>query len=118
MPGADGVPDALAEEFWDVVRENCATRADVAAWWGLCQSGTTPLVDADDKEFVQSALALLPDAPFTANSWPEWTAAVKDASGRKGRQLFMPLRKALTGQAHGPDMSRLMPLLQNVPRSI
>jgi glutamyl-tRNA synthetase len=58
----------------------------------------------------------LPPLPYTAETWGTWTAAVKDATGRKGRSLFMPLRKALTGQAHGPDMSQLMPLLQNPPR--
>jgi glutamyl-tRNA synthetase len=39
---------------------------------------------------------------------------VKEATGRKGRALFMPLRKALTGQSHGPDMSAVLPLLQNI----
>ena len=60
------------------------------------------------------ALAMLPDAPFTDTSWSEWTAAVKEATGRKGRGLFMPLRKALTGINHGPDMGSLMPLLQKI----
>jgi len=49
---------------------------------------------------------------LTGESWGTWTAAVKEATGRKGRGLFMPLRKALTGMAHGPDMAALLPLLK------
>jgi len=59
-------------------------------------------------------MALLPAGAFDTETWGAWTAAVKQATGRKGRGLFMPLRKALTGQAHGPDMASLMPLLQVV----
>jgi glutamyl-tRNA synthetase len=59
-------------------------------------------------------VALLPPRPWGPSSWSDWTTAVKAASGRKGKGLFMPLRRALTGQDHGPDMASLMPLLQKV----
>jgi glutamyl-tRNA synthetase len=72
------------------------------------------VIDEEDREFVAEAMALLPPEPFDAETWGTWTAAVKEKTGRKGRGLFMPLRKALTGQSHGPDMSSLMPLLQVV----
>ena len=48
---------------------------------------------------------------MTATSWSEWTGALKAATGRKGRGLFMPLRKALTGLEHGPDMGAVLPLI-------
>jgi glutamyl-tRNA synthetase len=57
---------------------------------------------------------LLPEGPFDEGTWSRWTAAVKEATGRKGKSLFMPLRKALTGMERGPDMASLMPLLQTV----
>ena len=63
---------------------------------------------------MRTALALLPEMPFDATTWRDWTARVKEATGRKGRGLFMPLRKALTGEAHGPEMSELMPLLHRI----
>ena len=44
-------------------------------------------------------------------SWGAWTSALKQETGRKGRALFMPLRLALTGQAHGPEMQHLLPLI-------
>ncbi len=107
-----GVPVEIAAEFWDVARENVEIRADVAKWWTLCRDGATPSIDDEDAEFVAKAKTLLPSAPWTAETWGQWTAAVKAETGRKGRGLFMPLRKALTGMQHGPDMSKLMPLLQ------
>ncbi len=111
-----GVPDDIAEAFWTVARENITTLSDLEDWWQLCRDGAEPLVDEDDREMIATAFDLLPDPPYTADSWSTWTAAVKSATGRKGRGLFMPLRKALTGREHGPDMSSLMPLLQKVRR--
>jgi glutamyl-tRNA synthetase len=109
---AVGVPTELAERFWDVTRENITIRKDLAQWWEMFQNGADPVIDDEDRDFVAQALTLLPDGPFDGDTWKTWTTAVKDATGRKGKNLFMPLRKALTGQAHGPDMSALLPLLQ------
>jgi len=109
-----GVPDDLARSFWEATRENITTLDDLDDWWALCRDGADPAIDDEDTEFVATAVAMLPDMPFTTETWGQWTAAVKEATGRKGRGLFMPLRKALTGKAHGPDMGRLMPLLQVV----
>ena len=111
---AAGVPDALAEQFWDVTRENIVTRKDLAKWWDLFANGAEPVIDEEDRDFIAEAMALLPEGPFDGETWGNWTKAVKEATGRKGRGLFMPLRKALTGQSNGPDMSALMPLLQVV----
>jgi glutamyl-tRNA synthetase len=109
-----GVPAEKAAQFWEVTRENITTLDDLGGWWAMMRDGAAPQIDAEDAEFVKAAMALLPEGPFDGETWGSWTAAVKEATGRKGRGLFMPLRKALTGQAHGPDMSALMPLLQVV----
>ncbi|MEM9433213.1 MAG: glutamate--tRNA ligase [Pseudomonadota bacterium] len=111
---AYGVPSDIQAEFWEVIRENITTKSDIKDWWALCQTGAEPSIDADDAEFVAAALTVLPDLPFGPETWGDWTSAVKAQSGRKGRSLFMPLRKALTGLDHGPDMSKLMPLLQKI----
>ena len=107
-----GVPDALAPQFWEVTRENITTLNDLEAWWRLFRDGAEPVIDDADREFVAQAMALLPEGPHDAETWGKWTAEVRAATGRKGKSLFMPLRKALTGQAHGPDMARVLPLLQ------
>ena len=110
-----GVPSDQAERFWRVVRENITTRADMAAWWAMFQNGATAIVDAEDAEFVATAFELLPSAPYDDSTWGTWTAAVKETTGRKGKGLFMPLRKAVTGRERGPDMSDVMALFQIAP---
>lgn len=109
-----GVPDGARADFWDAIRENIATRSDIADWWALCRDGGTPLIEAEDRDFVAEAMGLLPSRPWDGETWGAWTGAVKAATGRKGKGLFMPLRKALTGRGHGPDMAKLMPLLEKV----
>jgi glutamyl-tRNA synthetase len=109
-----GVPADLAETFWTVTRDNITTLKDLAAWWTLFSEGADPVIDDEDAEFVAQAMAILPESPFDDTTWKTWTGAVKEATGRKGKGLFMPLRKALTGQSHGPDMSATMTLLQVV----
>lgn len=111
-----GVPEDLRPRFWEVLRENITVLDDLAGWWKLLSEGATPDVGPEDAEFVAQALAMLPPPPYDNTSWQTWTTAVREATGRKGKGLFMPLRKALTGQAHGPDMADLMPLMQVVPR--
>ena len=107
-----GVPETYAEQFWMVVRDNITTLNDLSDWWILFSEGAEPDISDEDREFVSHALALLPNGPYSGDSWGKWTQAVRAATGRKGKSLFMPLRKALTGKAHGPDMSTLLPLLQ------
>lgn len=109
-----GVPADLAEAFWTVTRDNITTLKDLADWWKLFSEGADPVIDDEDAEFVATAMTMLPEGPFDGTTWKAWTGAVKEATGRKGKGLFMPLRKALTGQSHGPDMSATMPLLQVV----
>ena len=109
-----GVPDDLAERFWRVASHNITKLDDLGPWWTIFNEGATPEIDPEDVDFVAQAMTLLPPPPYTDATWGEWTSAVKEATGRKGKGLFMPLRKALTGQAHGPDMSDVMPLLQVV----
>ncbi|MDG4647949.1 glutamate--tRNA ligase [Roseibacterium sp. SDUM158017] len=110
-----GVPPALAPDFWDVARANIMTRAELAGWWELFRDGGKPAVDPDDRDFVAEAFALLPEPPYDAGTWGTWTSAVKDATGRKGKALFMPLRKAVTGLERGPEMADVMRLLQRKP---
>jgi glutamyl-tRNA synthetase len=111
-----GVPSHLAEAFWHVVKDNIGTIEELADWWKLFAEGALALVDPEDAEFAETALSLLPDPPYHAETWGQWTDAVKAATGRKGKGLFMPLRKIVTGRERGPEMAAVMPLLQAKPR--
>ena len=110
-----GVPDAIAPQFWNVVRENVATRSEIGDWWAVFRDGATPVIADEDRDFVATALSLLPTHPYDGDTWSSWTSAVKEQTGRKGKSLFMPLRHALTGRTRGPEMADVMPLLQKPP---
>lgn len=110
-----GVPEDIKDPFWNVVRDNISNLDEVADWWALFRDGATPLVDDEDRAFVAEAFAMLPPLPYSPETWSAWTAAVKEATGRKGKGLFMPLRKAVTGRQRGPEMADVMPLLQTRP---
>ncbi|MFM7416186.1 MAG: glutamate--tRNA ligase, partial [Alphaproteobacteria bacterium] len=56
-------------------------------------------------------LAAMPAEPWDGVTWGTWTAALKDSTGRKGKALFLPLRLALTGEDHGPDIGTILPLI-------
>jgi glutamyl-tRNA synthetase len=88
---------------------------DLGQWWSLFRDGAEPVVDEADRDFVRQALGLLPARPWTTATWGEWTSVVKEATGRKGKELFRPLRRALTGRDAGPEMADVMPLLRKVP---
>jgi glutamyl-tRNA synthetase len=111
---AIGVPDDKAALFWQVTRENITTLQDLKGWWDMFSQGAEPVIADDDKEFIAQAMAMLPEGAFDETTWSTWTAAVKEKTGRKGKTLFMPLRLALTGQARGPEMAAVLPLLQVV----
>lgn len=102
---------AADEDFWTVVRQNCSLLPDVTAWVDVVFGDVVPLVAAEDRDFVLQAADLLPASDLTAETWGQWTNAVKAATGRKGKGLFMTLRKALTGQEHGPEMASLLTLI-------
>jgi len=109
-----GVPAEEAEAFWAVAKGNITVLDDLAEWSALFRDGAEPMVEPEDAEFVTQAVAMLPPRPWTQATWGEWTEAVKAATGRKGKGLYMPLRKALTGRANGPEMADVMPLLKVV----
>jgi glutamyl-tRNA synthetase len=105
----DTTPAAM-ETLWLLVRESLNTLADIPAALKPLQAmpGMQPFT-ADEKGFIEAALAALP-SPFTPEAWKDWTGALKASTGRKGKDLFMPLRRALTGQEHGPELANLLTL--------
>ncbi|TPE52939.1 glutamate--tRNA ligase [Amaricoccus solimangrovi] len=110
-----GVPEAERGAFWEAVRGNVATRAELSGWWRICREGPAAPPPAEEAAFLAEARALLPERPWDGGTWAAWTGAVKAATGRGGRALFQPLRRWLTGLDHGPEMARLMPLLRVTP---
>lgn len=103
------LPEGMDEAGWHAVQPNIATIGEVAVWWRLV---TGPIevceLSDDDKAYLTQAADAL---TWGDDPWGALTAALKEATGRKGKQLFLPLRQALTGMNHGPDMGELLPLI-------
>lgn len=96
-------------EFWTAVRGNLSVLNDAEQWWGIIAGTVSPV--SEDKELTAQAAVLLPPEPWDDTTWDVWIAALKAATGRKGRALFHPLRLALTGLEDGPELKVLLPLL-------
>ena len=94
---------------WEVARANVEKVEDVKLWHQVCRGQVTPVIA--DAGFITEAAKLLPVEPWDANTWGGWVDAVKKATGRKGKDLFMPLRQALTAADHGPELKVLLPLI-------
>lgn len=99
------------EEAWLAIRDNLDTLADVADLIAIIHGSITPVIAEEDRDVITAAMASLPPMPWSAETWDDWTAMIKDKTGRKGKALFMPLRLALTGMAHGPELRTLLPLM-------
>ena len=108
-----GIEGERAEPFWLAVRGNIGFLHEAAGWWAIVTEGpdTVSAIESGDLDFVRAAFAELPEEPFDDQTWKRWTDAVKQATGRKGRALFMPLRLVLTGRPSGPELADLLPLL-------
>ncbi len=99
------------ELVWMLLRDNLVRFNDIAEWSKLVTGPVTPVVADEDRDFLALAKALLPPEPWDDTTWSHWTDALKVATGRKGRALFMPLRLALTGRHDGPELKSLLPLV-------
>ena len=107
---ADRLPAGATPAFWEVVRGNVERLVEARHWWDVVAGSFAP-GPIDDAAFLADAARLLPPDPWGDDPWDAWTGALREASGRDGRALLMPLRLALTGEEHGPEMRRLLPLI-------
>lgn len=101
----------LDENFWNAVRANLEKLDDIKNWWDIVNAPVAPDMDSEDRAFTAQAAEHLPPAPWNETTFKDWVGKLKEASDRKGKTLFMPLRQALTGMEHGPELPILLPLL-------
>ena len=91
------------------MRGNLEVLDDAKQWWAVVTGPIEPAIE--DPDFCAAAADLLPPEPWGEDAWGTWTAAVKAKTGAKGKALFQPLRLALTGESHGPELKQLLPLI-------
>ncbi|MET0268966.1 MAG: glutamate--tRNA ligase family protein, partial [Sphingomonas sp.] len=109
---ADRLPPGMDADGWHAIRPNIATLAEAADWWAVVEGPiAAPAMDEADRAYLATAAMLAEGVDFAADPWPALTTLLKDETGRKGRALFLPLRRALTARDHGPDMAALLPLI-------
>ncbi len=105
------LPAHATEAFWNAVRGNLDLLTEARHWWDVVAAEIVPPVQEGQAEFLGEALAHLPPEPWDGTTWSAWVETVRTATGRKGRTLFAPLRLALTGEEHGPELATLLPLI-------
>jgi glutamyl-tRNA synthetase len=103
-PGADA-------RFWEAVRGNLDMLNEAKHWWEVVAGHIAPVEQPEEAGFLTAARDALPPEPWDETTWTTWTEALKASTGRKGKSLFLPLRQALTGEDHGPDIKTLLPLM-------
>lgn len=99
------------EAFWLSVRANVKHLGEVKLWWDILHGDVPDLPAGEERDFVAEAACLLPASPWDETTWDAWLDAVRPTTPRRGKALYMPLRKALTGLEHGPELRTLLPLL-------
>lgn len=105
----DRLPDGMGEEAWHAIRPNLETVSGAHDYWAIVTGPIElPEFSDEDRAYLAEAAKTL---SWGDNPWGALTSALKDSTGRKGKGLFLPLRQALTGQSHGPDMGELLPVL-------
>jgi glutamyl-tRNA synthetase len=108
---ADRLPVGMGAAEWDAVRPNLTRVAEAADWWQVIEGPVDAPAPGEDAGYLAQAAATARDLDWTGDPWHALTSALKEATGRKGKPLFLPLRRALTGRDHGPDMAALLPLI-------
>ena len=99
----------IDEGFWNAVRPNLEILSDIADWWHVAKGNVTPVIQ--DADFAKVAADLLPADPWDNTTWQKWVDEIKLKTNRRGKELFLPLRCAITGQEHGPELKELLPLI-------
>jgi glutamyl-tRNA synthetase len=105
------LPAGATEAFWLAARSHLDLLTEARGWWDVVAGTIVPPVIEGELFFLRTALKLLPPEPWDCAVWCSWTAALAEATGRAGAALTTPLRLALTGEDHGPDMAALLPLI-------
>lgn len=106
------LPSGMTEAGWEAIRPNLAHIGEAAAWWQVVTGPVAaPAFDAEDRAYLASASVALAALEWGSNVWQALIETLKEQSGRKGKVLFLPLRQALTGHDHGPEMAALLPLI-------
>ena len=107
----DRLPPGATPAFWHAIRGSLDLMREARGWWDVVTGHIVPPLVDDEADLLHHAQAALPPEPWDFGTWDRWTAALQPLTGRTPRQLARPLRIALTGEEHTPDLAVLLPLM-------
>ena len=99
----------VSKEFWDLVSGNLDNLKQSIIWWKVIYGEIVPIID--NPEIIKIAKENFPNDKLDNSTWGIWSKKISNESGLKGKELFTTLRKAITSQEHGPELSKLLPVL-------
>jgi len=105
------LPDGMAEADWAAIRPNLKSLGEAADWWEILHGHVERAAPAEDRPLLAAAAEAAAGVDWSDAPWPQLVARLKESSGRTGKALFLPLRRALTGRDSGPEMAVLLPLI-------
>jgi glutamyl-tRNA synthetase len=108
---ADRLPVGMSEADWLALRPNLRTVGEAADWWEILHGHVQARPAEEDRPLLDAAAEAVADLDWSADPWPQLVARLKAETGRAGKALFHPLRRALTGRDSGPEMAVLLPLI-------
>ena len=97
------------EDFWLAVRGNIQKVEDIKEWEKICCQTLKPIIE--DRELTDLAANILPLGPWNEDTFKTWVDEIKNQSGKKGKELFHPLRLAITAAETGPELKHILPLI-------
>ena len=107
----DGISGESAEKFWNVIRTNINNIHEAKKWWDIVGDNPIDTNEIVNKDVIIAAKELLPEDPWNENTWSEWTGKIAAKTGLKGKELYLPIRIALTGETSGPELATFILLL-------
>ena len=108
---ADRLPAGMGAEDWAAIRPNLKSVGEAGGWWEILHGHVEHAPAAEDREFLAAAALAAESLDWSESPWPQLVARLKETTGRSGKSLFLPLRRALTGRDSGPEMAALLPLI-------
>jgi glutamyl-tRNA synthetase len=108
---AHRLPAGIDATTWATIRPNLKTIAEAADWWKVIEGPIDAVSDDSDTDYLATAAEVAATIDWSSDPWHALTSALKEKTGRTGKALFLPLRRALTNLDHGPDMATLLPLI-------
>jgi glutamyl-tRNA synthetase len=105
------LPEGMGQADWEAIRPNLSRVSEAADWWEILHGPLEAKAAEEDRPLIEAAAAAAAELSWHDAPWKQLTATLKASTGRSGKMLFLPLRRALTGRDSGPEMAALLPLI-------